>query len=148
VPEGDHVVPIGAAAVAREGGDVTLVAWGAAANRALAAAETLGEEHGISAEVVDLRSLSPLDTDAILASLAKTGRLVVVHDAVGPFGGGAEIAALAASDGFDTLKAPVRRVTAPFAHVPFSREHEAAYFPQASDVVRAVRQTVGELAGR
>ena len=148
VPEGDHVVPIGLAAVAREGDDVTVVSWGGAVPRVLAAAEALATGHGISTEVVDLRTLSPLDEATILASLAKTGRLVIVHDAVRPYGGGAEIAALAAGEGFESLKAPVRRVTAPFAHVPFSPELEKAYYPQVQDVVDAVRATVGELAPR
>lgn len=143
VPEGEHVVEIGRASVARGGGDVTVVSWGAAVPRALAAAEALAAEHGIEAEVLDLRTLSPLDRDAILASLAKTGRLVVVHDAVGPYGGGAEIAALAASEGFGSLRAPVRRVTAPFGLVPFPPQLEAAFFPQADDVVRAVRDLLG-----
>jgi pyruvate/2-oxoglutarate/acetoin dehydrogenase E1 component len=148
VPEGEHVVPIGQAAVPREGDDATLVAWGGAVPRTLAAAEALSADHGISAEVVDLRTLSPLDEQSILSSLAKTGRLVVVHDAVRPYGGGAEIAALAAGEGFGSLKAPVRRVTAPFAHVPFPPQLEKAYYPQLEDVVDAVRETVGELPPR
>jgi pyruvate/2-oxoglutarate/acetoin dehydrogenase E1 component len=84
VPDGDHVVPIGEASVARAGEDVTLVSRGGAVHRTLAAAELLAAEHGISAEVVDLRTLSPLDTGAILRSLERTGRIAVVHDAVGP----------------------------------------------------------------
>jgi pyruvate/2-oxoglutarate/acetoin dehydrogenase E1 component len=139
IPDGDHVVPIGEAAVARAGQDVTLVSWGGAVQRTLAAAELLAAEHGISAEVLDLRSLSPLDRGAILRSLEKTGRIVIVHDAVGPFGGGAEVAAIAASEGFDALRAPVRRVTAPFAPVPLPPALEAAYYPQPEDIVNAVR---------
>ena len=148
VPDGEHLVPIGSAATARAGDDVTLVAWGGAVPRTLAAAETLDADHGIAAEVLDLRTLSPLDEEAILASLARTGRLVVVHDAVGPYGPGAEIAALAATHGFGSLKAPVGRVTAPFAHVPFSRELEAAYFPQPAQVVEAARKAVRALSRR
>jgi pyruvate/2-oxoglutarate/acetoin dehydrogenase E1 component len=147
-PEGEHLVPLGKAAVPRAGEDVSLVSWGGAMPRTLAAAERLDSEHGISAEVVDLRSLSPIDEETILSSLAKTGRLVVVHDAVRPFGGGAEIAAIAAGEGFDLLRAPVRRVTAPFAPVPFPPQLEDAYFPQVGDVVRAVREVVGELVRR
>jgi pyruvate/2-oxoglutarate/acetoin dehydrogenase E1 component len=143
VPEGDHVVPIGEAAVARAGGDVTLVSWGGAMQRTLAAAALLDDEHGISAEVLDLRTLSPLDTGAILRSLEKTGRLVIVHDAVGPFGGGAEVAAIAASEGFHTLRAPVRRLTAPFAPVPLGAALEAAYYPQPGDIVTTVREVLG-----
>jgi pyruvate/2-oxoglutarate/acetoin dehydrogenase E1 component len=142
VPDGDHLVPIGEAAVARAGDDVTIVSWGAAVHRALAAAESLAGE-GISVEVLDLRTLSPLDADAILRSLERTGRLVVVHDAVGPFGGGAEVMAIAASEGFHALRAPVRRVTAPFAPVPLGSALEAAYYPQTQDITDAVRGVIG-----
>ena len=148
VPEGDYVVPIGVAAAPRAGTDLTLVAWGGAVPRTLAAAEELETEHGVSAEVVDLRTLSPLDEDAILASLGKTGRLVIVHDAVRPYGAGAEIAALAAGEGFASLTAPVRRVTPPFAHVPFAADLERAYYPQVDDIVEAALETVGELTPR
>ena len=139
VPEGDHVVPIGEAAVVRGGDDITLVSWGGAVQRTVAAAELLVAEDGISAEVLDLRTLNPLDTGAILRSLEKTGRIVIVHDAVGPFGGGAEVAAVAASEGFHALRAPVRRVTAPFAPVPLGAALEAAYYPQSEDIANAVR---------
>jgi pyruvate/2-oxoglutarate/acetoin dehydrogenase E1 component len=143
VPEGDHVVPIGEAAVARAGTDVTLVAWGGAVQRTLAAADELHAEHGVAAEVLDLRTLSPLDAGAILRSLEKTGRIVIVHDAVGPFGGGAEVAAVAASEGFHALRAPVRRVTAPFAPVPLGAALEASYYPQPRDIVETVREVLG-----
>jgi pyruvate/2-oxoglutarate/acetoin dehydrogenase E1 component len=143
VPDGDHVVPIGEASVARAGTDVTLVSWGGAVQRTLAAAEQLGDEHGIAAEVLDLRTLSPMDTGAILRSLERTGRLVIVHDAVGPFGGGAEVAAVAASEGFHALRAPVRRLTAPFAPVPLGTALEAAYYPQTQDIVTTVREVLG-----
>ena len=138
VADGEHLVEIGSAAVAREGSDVTLVSWGGAVPRTLRAGEVLAESHGISAEVLDLRSLSPLDGDAVLESLGRTGRLVIVHDAVGPFGVGAEVAALAASEGFAALAAPVRRVTAPFAPVPAPPQLESAYFPQVDRIVGAV----------
>jgi pyruvate/2-oxoglutarate/acetoin dehydrogenase E1 component len=140
VPEGEHLVPIGEAGIARAGDDLTLVSWGGAMSRTLAAAEMLAIEHDLGAEVIDLRSLSPLDEAAILGSLGRTGRLVIVHDAVGPFGGGAEIAALAATKGFHLLRAPVARVTAPFAHVPFPPQLERAYFPQAEQIVAAGRE--------
>jgi pyruvate/2-oxoglutarate/acetoin dehydrogenase E1 component len=147
VPEEETLVPIGTAAVPREGSDVTIVAWGGATPRALEAAEALAPR-GVDAEVVDLRSLAPLDEDAILASVAKTGRLVIVHDAVRPFGGGAEIAALVAERGFDDLKAPVQRVTAQFAPVPFPPQLEQAYYPASADVVDACLVSVGEAAAR
>ena len=144
VPSGDHLVPLGVAAIAREGSDVTLVSWGGAMAHAAAAAEILEAEHGVSAELLDLRSLSPLDGDAVLRSLAKTGRLVVVHDAVRQFGAGAEVAALAAGEGFHTLRAPIRRVAAPFAPVPFPTQLEDAYFPRAAGIVEAALASVGE----
>jgi pyruvate/2-oxoglutarate/acetoin dehydrogenase E1 component len=148
VPDGEHLVPIGQAAIAVGGEDVTLVSWGGAMPRTLAAAATLATEHGVSAEVIDLRSLSPLDEDTILTSLERTGRLVIVHDAVAPFGGGAEVAALAATRGFASLRAPVRRVTPPFAHVPFPPQLEQAYFPQAGAVVEAALAVVGTTGDR
>jgi pyruvate/2-oxoglutarate/acetoin dehydrogenase E1 component len=142
VPDGDHLVPIGQAAIARPGDDVTIVAHGGAVPRALAAAEALAAEQQVSAEVLDLRTLSPLDTATILSSLAKTGRLVVVHDAVGPYGVGAEVAAVAAGEGFAHLRAPVQRVTAPFAPVPFPPQLEAAYFPQPAGIAEAAMRTL------
>ena len=131
-PAGEHLVPIGRAAVPRTGEDLTFVSWGAAVPRTLAAAAALASEHRVEAEVIDLRSLSPLDEQTVLDSLRRTGRLVVIHDAIERFGGGAEIAALAATKGFDLLRAPVRRVTAPFAHVPFPAQLERAYFRRPS----------------
>jgi pyruvate/2-oxoglutarate/acetoin dehydrogenase E1 component len=144
VPQGEHLVPIGRAAITREGSDVTLVSWGSAVARAGEAAETLAAQHRVSAEVLDLRSLSPLDERAVLGSLEKTGRLVVVHDAVRQFGAGAEIAALAAGEGFASLRAPIRRLGAPLAPVPFPTDLEHAYFPQAAGIVEAALASVGE----
>jgi pyruvate dehydrogenase E1 component beta subunit len=138
-------VPIGVAAIRRAGEDVTLVAWGGAVGRALAAAEALQADHGVSAEVLDLRTVSPLDEDAIVQSLAKTGRLVIVHDAVEKFGPGAEIAALASSKGFEFLRAPVER-GAPFAPVPLNDRLEQAYYPQAQDIVDRVQALIGAAA--
>jgi pyruvate/2-oxoglutarate/acetoin dehydrogenase E1 component len=142
----DFLVPIGEARVAREGEDVTIVAWGGAVGRALAAAVTLDDEHGVSTEVVDLRTISPLDTETVLRSLAKTGRMVVVHDAVEQFGPGAELAALAAGPGFDSLTGPVVRVGAPFAPVPLKPEMESAYYPEESDIVESVRDALAVTA--
>ncbi|MQA84274.1 MAG: alpha-ketoacid dehydrogenase subunit beta [Streptosporangiales bacterium] len=145
VPEDpDHLVPIGRAAIRRAGRDVTVVSWGAAVHRALAAAAELEPE--VDVEVVDLRSLSPLDREGLFASVEKTGRLVVVHEAVGSFGPGAEIASLAADECFDALRAPVRRVTPPFAPVPFPPQLEKAYFPQVTDIVAAVRDVTRRAA--
>jgi pyruvate dehydrogenase E1 component beta subunit len=138
VPEGDYVIPLGKAAVARAGSDVTLVGVGKTVRVALEAAETLAAE-GTSAEVIDLRSLQPLDTEAILASLAKTGRLVVIDEAPPRCGIASDVAALCVDQGFDYLNAPVRRVTAPHAPVPFAPTLEDAYVPNAARVLEAVR---------
>jgi pyruvate/2-oxoglutarate/acetoin dehydrogenase E1 component len=139
----EELVPIGKASILRHGTDVTLISWSATIPRTLAAAETLAAEGGISAEVLDLRTLSPLDTSTILESVSRTGRAVIVHDAVGPFGPGAEIAALIADTGFHTLRAPVRRVTSLFTPVPLPKFLEEQYFPQEADIVRTIRDLLG-----
>jgi pyruvate dehydrogenase E1 component beta subunit len=141
----DHLVPIGSAAVARAGTEVTLVSWGWAAARTLAAADILSRA-GIEAEVLDLRTISPLDEAAILASVAKTGRLVVVHDAAGPFGPGAEVAALVAEHGFDRLRGPVTRITAPFAPAPFAKGLEELYYPSPQRIAATTAALLGEAA--
>jgi pyruvate dehydrogenase E1 component beta subunit len=139
VPEGDTIVPLGKAAVARAGSDVTLVGVGKTVLVALEAAAAL-EAEGTSAEVIDLRSLSPLDDEAILSSLARTGRLVVIDEAPPRCGIAADVAALCVDLGFDLLDAPVKRVTAPHAPVPFSPCLEDAYVPTAARVLAAVRE--------
>lgn len=141
VPAGEHLVPIGKAAVRREGGDVTVVALSRLVHEALKAAEPLARE-GISVEVLDPRTLSPLDREALLASVGKTGRLVVAHEAWGPCGVGAEIAAVVAEHGFRSLKAPIRRVTPPFTPVPFSPPMEKFWLPDAERIAAAVRQVM------
>jgi pyruvate/2-oxoglutarate/acetoin dehydrogenase E1 component len=139
VPEGEYVVPLGKADVKRAGTDVTIVAWSWMVHRALAAADALAQE-GISAEVIDPRTLVPLDKDAILASLAKTHKLVIVHEAVRTSGFGGEIAAVVAEEGFDLLDAPIRRVTAPDTPVPFSPVLEKAFLPDEGKIIRAVKE--------
>jgi pyruvate/2-oxoglutarate/acetoin dehydrogenase E1 component len=109
--------------------------------RALEAAKRLSAQR-IDAEVIDLRTLSLLDREAILGSVAKTRRLVIAHDAVKPFGFGAEIAAMVAEEALETLDARIRRVTAPHAPVPFSPPLEAAYYPGATEIETAVKSTV------
>ena len=138
VPEGDYRVPLGQAGVVREGGDVTIAAYGSAVGRALQAAEAL-EGEGVSVEVVDLRSLVPLDRETILSSVARTGRFVMVHDAVRFGGFGAEVCAMVAEEAFGALKAPIRRVAAPNAPVPFSPAQEEAYKPGIQDIADAVQ---------
>ncbi len=142
VPGGDHLVPIGLAEVKRTGDDVTVVAIGRYVGRALEAAELLAAE-GISAEVVDPRTLQPLDLATILESVRKTGRLVVAHEAPGPFGFGAEVCAAVAEAAFDALDAPPRRVAAPFTHVPVSARLAEERIPSVDDLVTAVRDVVG-----
>jgi len=137
VPEGDYTIPLGKAAIVREGSDVTLVGMGATVKMALAAAETLAGDD-ISAEVIDLRSLAPLDEAAILTSLEKTGRLVVVDEATPRCGIASDVAALCVDKGFDFLDAPVKRVTAPHTPVPFNALLEAAYMPSAEKIIAAV----------
>jgi pyruvate dehydrogenase E1 component beta subunit len=139
VPEGDYVVPLGKADIKRAGGDVTIVTWSWMVSKALAAAEALAAE-GISAEVIDLRTLVPLDKECILQSVAKTGKLVIVHEAVRTGGFGGEIAAIVAEEGFDSLDAPVKRVTAPDTPVPFAPVLEAAYLPSEAKIVQAVKE--------
>lgn len=137
--EDDTVVPLGRAAVRREGSDVTLIAYAKTVHTCLRAAERLAGE-GIAAEVIDLRSLKPLDEEAILRSVAKTGRVVVVHEAGRMCGVGAEVAALVAERAFDHLCGPVLRLTGPDAPPPSSVPLEQAYVPQADAVVDAARR--------
>jgi pyruvate dehydrogenase E1 component beta subunit len=142
VPEEAYSIPLGVANVLRHGSDVTIVAYARMANEALSAAETLAKE-GIDCEVIDPRTLQPLDIDTVVESVKKTNRAVVVHEAV-QFGGlGAEIASQIQESAFDYLDAPVSRVGAPFSPVPFSPALEKHYIPDAvriADDVRAILQ--------
>jgi pyruvate dehydrogenase E1 component beta subunit len=140
-PETLPLIPIGKAAVARPGRDVTIVTYGATVHTALDAARQLAAD-GIEAEILDLRSIQPWDEEAVLASLARTHRLVVAHEAVEAFGVGAEIAARMADVGFDELDGPIVRVGAPFMPVPFSKGLERAYQPSADRLCQAVRRTL------
>jgi acetoin:2,6-dichlorophenolindophenol oxidoreductase subunit beta len=140
VPEGEHVVPLGVADIKREGEDVTIVAIGRMVHLALQAAETLAAD-GIAAEVIDPRTLSPLDTDTILSSVRKTGRLVVVDEDTPRCSIATDITALASSEAFDHLDAPPQMVTAPHTPVPFSPVLEDVYLPTPARIVEAVRRT-------
>jgi len=137
VPEGEYLVPLGKAEVKREGTDVSIVAWAWDVHKSLAAAETLSEQ-GIDAEVIDLRTIAPLDKEAVLASVKKTGRLVIVNEAckTGSFAG--EIAAMVVDEAFDSLDAPIKRVCGADTPVPFSPPLEDAFLPSADKVVAAV----------
>jgi pyruvate dehydrogenase E1 component beta subunit len=139
VPDPVAPVPIGEAVTLREGSDVTIVALSRLVHDALAAADRLAAEDGIEAEVIDPRTLVPLDLEAIVESVKRTGRLVIAHEAVAHGGFGAEIAAQVQRAAFDYLDAPIERVGAPFAPIPLSPPLEDAYLPGASDVVGAVR---------
>jgi pyruvate dehydrogenase E1 component beta subunit len=140
VPEGEHVVPLGQANVVREGGDVTIVALGYMLGQALEAAEQLASE-GVQAEVIDPRTLAPLDTATILTSVEKTGRLVVVDQSTRHGSAAAVIAAEAASEGFSSLKAPVQLVCALDATIPYSEPMEQYLLPDAAKVVAAVLES-------
>lgn len=136
VPDGEHFVPLGRAAVRRTGSDVTLISYGKTV-RACEKATSLLAEKGVFAEVIDLRSLKPLDEDAILASVRKTGRVLVVHEANRMCGVGAEVAAIVAEKAFDALKAPVLRLTSPDVPAPSSYPLELAFAPQADTIMAA-----------
>jgi acetoin:2,6-dichlorophenolindophenol oxidoreductase subunit beta len=142
VPEGEHLVPFGQAAVRRAGGDVTIVATGWMVGKALAAAERLAGE-GVGAEVIDPRTIAPLDTATILESVAKTGRLVLVDQATRHGGASAVIAAEVADAGFGSLRAPVKQVTAMDATVPYSKPMEDYVLPDEDKIITAVREVLG-----
>jgi pyruvate dehydrogenase E1 component beta subunit len=142
VPEGEHLVPFGQARIARSGADVTVVAWSKMVSFALQAAEALAAE-GIDAEVVDPRTLVPLDEAAILESVARTGRLVVVHEAHRRGGFGGEIAAIVAERAFAHLRAPIARVAARDVPLPMAPNLERLILPQVEWIADAVRATVG-----
>jgi pyruvate dehydrogenase E1 component beta subunit len=139
VPDGDHVVPLGKAAIARPGNDVTLIAYSRMTHIALEAAAVL-EKEGVSAEVVDLRSLRPLDENTVIGSVERTHRAVIVHEGW-PYGGvGAEVADRIQRLAFDSLDAPVLRVTTLDVPMPYSAKLEQACMPQPDRVVAAVRR--------
>ncbi|HET9104120.1 MAG TPA: transketolase C-terminal domain-containing protein [Solirubrobacteraceae bacterium] len=142
VPDGEHLVPFGVADVRRTGGDVTIVATGWMVGKALAAASALATE-GIEVEVIDPRTLAPLDTDTILASVHKTGRAVLVDQAPRHAAASAVIAAELAEYGFSSLKAPIKQVTAHDVTVPYSEPMEAFVLPDEARIADAVRQVLG-----
>jgi 2-oxoisovalerate dehydrogenase E1 component beta subunit len=142
VPEGDdEIVPIGVAATRREGGDATLLTYGAMVLPSLEAADRLAKE-GVEVEVIDLRTLMPYDKDAIFRSLDKTSRVLVVHEDVKTLGLGAELSAVIMEEKFDALDAPVLRVTYPDTYPPFSQILEAANLPNTDKIADALRKLV------
>lgn len=143
VPEGYYTIPLGKADIKRTGSDITIVAIGKQVQTALTAAEQLAKK-GIEVEVVDPRTLSPLDEETILASVAKTNRLIVIDEANPRCSIATDIAALVADKGFDTLDAPIKRVTAPHTPVPFSPVLEDLYLPSPEKVIQAVSELIGD----
>jgi acetoin:2,6-dichlorophenolindophenol oxidoreductase subunit beta len=142
VPDDLEPIPLGQGRVHREGEDVTVVATGRLVHEALAAANE-AEKQGVSVEVFDPRTLQPLDEDRLIASVKKTNRCVVAHEAVARMGYGAEVAAVVQEQAFDWLDAPIERVGAKFAPIPFAPVMEEYVIPHASDVLEAIKRTVG-----
>jgi pyruvate/2-oxoglutarate/acetoin dehydrogenase E1 component len=141
VPVEEYSIPLGKADIKRKGKDVTIVALSKMVNFALEAAEQL-EQEGIDAEVIDLRSLVPLDIDSVVNSVRKTHRVVIVHEASTSFGWGAEIAARVQMEAFDELDAPIARVGAKDVPIPYNMELEKATLPQVKDIVDEVRKSL------
>ena len=144
VPDGEHVVPLGQAAVVRAGADVTIVALAAMVPRAAEAAERLAAEHGIDAEVIDLRTLIPLDAQAILRSVAKTSRLFTVEENPRVGGWGAEIVSLVADEGFYSLDAPLVRITTPHIPLPSASNLEDIALPTVDRIVSTIKLRLDE----
>jgi pyruvate dehydrogenase E1 component beta subunit len=142
VPDGEHVLPLGQAAVLRAGADCTIVALAAMVPRAVEAAGRLAADHGIDAEVIDLRTLVPLDTSTILASVEKTSRLFTVEENPRLCGWGAEIVSIVAEDGFYSLDAPIVRITTPHVPLPSASALEDAVIPTVDRIVDTVRRTL------
>jgi len=136
VPEGEHVVPIGEARIVREGAELTILAYGSTVGLAEQAVRELEED----VEIVDVRTLCPLDRDTVLASVRKTGKVLVAHEATRSCGVGAELAALIAEEAFEDLDAPVRRLTAPDVPIPFSPPLEQRVLPGLDDMKEAARE--------
>jgi pyruvate dehydrogenase E1 component beta subunit len=143
VPEEEYMIPLGEAAVKKKGDDITIVAVSRMVNESLAAAKKL-EDDGISAEVVDVRTLQPLDLGTIAESVKRTSRMVVASDDVRRGGVGAEISASITETCFDYLDAPIARVACPDTPIPFSPQLEQQYMPNTDRVIQAVRRVLGK----
>jgi 2-oxoisovalerate dehydrogenase E1 component len=143
VPEEEYFIDFGRAAILREGSDVTVVSLGLQLHRVLEAATKL-EAEGISVEVIDPRTIAPLDTDTILASVSKTGRLLIVEESFAPCGLGAEISAQMAEHGFDELDAPIRRLNGLHSPTPYSPPLESAMVPNLDAITAAIRNLSAE----
>jgi 2-oxoisovalerate dehydrogenase E1 component beta subunit len=144
VPDGDYTVPIGVADVKRSGDDVTIITYGMMLHYALEAAEIVAREDGVETEVVDLRTVRPLDTEAILASARKTGKVLIIHEDNLTGGIGAEVSALIAEHAFEYLDGPVMRLAGPdVPAMPFAPTLEDAFMPNTSTIVARLRQLAG-----
>jgi 2-oxoisovalerate dehydrogenase E1 component beta subunit len=139
VPDADYVVPLGKADIKREGGDLSIITYGIGVHLALEASERLAGE-GIDVEILDLRTLLPLDTDAIKETVAKTSKVLILHEDNKTGGIGAEVAALIAEECFEELDGPIMRLAAADTHIPYAPSLEEAILPNAEDVVHAVRR--------
>jgi pyruvate dehydrogenase E1 component beta subunit len=144
VPTEIEPIPLGKARTMREGTDVTVIAMGPLVHRSLDAAQRAADEEGLSVEVIDPRTLQPLDEDALVASVKKTNRVVVAHEAVTRGGFGAEVTAVLQYKAFDYLDAPIERVGAKFVPLPFAPVMEDFVVPKADDVLAAIKRTVGK----
>jgi len=142
VPEELYEIPLGQAAIVRPGGDVTVLAWGACVHDAVTAADKSAEEDGTQAEVIDLRSLVPLDLEAVLKSVRKTGRCVIVHEAPKTCGFGAELVALIQEHAFGSLESPVVRVTGYDTPFPYALEHE--YMPGPARIRHGIERALDD----
>jgi pyruvate dehydrogenase E1 component beta subunit len=142
VPDEPYTIPFGQARTVREGKDVTIVAIGMMVGRAKAAADAMAKD-GIECTLLDPRTTSPLDEEAIIASVKKTGRLIVVDEASPRCGMASDISAIVAEHAFDALKAPIKRVTPPHAPVPFAPNLEKAYLPSVDGIQAAIRAVMG-----
>ncbi|MEM6289046.1 MAG: transketolase C-terminal domain-containing protein, partial [Bacteroidota bacterium] len=140
-PHADYLVPLGKARVAREGTDLTIVTWGALVYKALNVAKTL-EREGVSAEVIDVRSILPFDTETVIGSACKTNRVLVAYEDHEFMGFGAEVAAQVADRAFGYLDAPVKRVAGAFSSIPFADPLEKAVLPQDDDILAAAREVL------
>lgn len=139
----DHLIPLGQARTVRPGTDITLVSYGRMVTTSLQAAELLASE-GVSAEVIDLRTIQPLDVDSVVASLTRTHHLVIAHEALGPFGVAAELCMRVVEEAFDELDAPIVRVTPSFTNIPASHKLAEARVPSAERIAAAARISLGE----
>lgn len=140
VPEEDYIIPLGKAIVRREGEDMTMLTYGAMVHQCLRAARTLEEDNDLEVEVLDLRSLTPLDRDAIMESVKRTNKVMIVHEDILTGGIGAELSAILAEDLFEYLDGPIMRVAAPDAPFPYAPPLEAAYLPDEEKILNTARE--------